>query len=547
MPTGSGGALPRLGSPTSASRAGRCRARIPRGHPGEPEARRRHNNLAAICLFQPAASRRRDRDEAGEKNGFRVNSQFKADLKARSRSPDDEEPDHEHEEHSTCRTDAPAGADVSRRGGWLAANACAVVPRAGGGPRRSPRATCPAVRQPIRESSPRLLCWLARAGRCRLLPAARAASIAGSDAARWRQHAERVTITRDDWGIPQWPARPTPTRSSAWSTRSEDDFNRIETNYLSAMGRPGRGRRGKAISRDLRMKLFVDPAQMQAHYESSPVWLRALMTHGRRLELLPGNASRRHSARDSAVRAVDGADVHEGTSGTTSKPSGWRISRPSTDSRTPGRRPRPCSTRDRPSRRGRTHRHRTREHGRASCPAADQPPHLVLLPRRGAGGEREGLNAYGAVTWGQFFVYQGSTSAPAGCTRRAAWTRSTSTRDDRQEGRRAVLPLRRRKSEPVTKTTVVGALQDQRGLGRRRSPSTAPPRPHRPRGRRRVGEREAHAGAREGADAVLSRMKATATGPSADAGPAHELVQQHGLRRRRREHRLLPRQFHPET
>ncbi|NJK46359.1 MAG: hypothetical protein HC933_20835, partial [Pleurocapsa sp. SU_196_0] len=30
----------------------------------------------------------------------------------------------------------------------------------------------------------------------------------------------------------------------------------------------------------------------------------------------------------------------------------------------------------------------------------------------------EGLNAYGAATWGQFFIYQASTPMPAGCTRR---------------------------------------------------------------------------------------------------------------------------------
>jgi acyl-homoserine-lactone acylase len=38
---------------------------------------------------------------------------------------------------------------------------------------------------------------------------------------------------------------------------------------------------------------------------------------------------------------------------------------------------------------------------------------------------REGLNAYGAVTWGQFFIYQGSTPMPDGCTRRAGSTTST--------------------------------------------------------------------------------------------------------------------------
>jgi len=30
----------------------------------------------------------------------------------------------------------------------------------------------------------------------------------------------------------------------------------------------------------------------------------------------------------------------------------------------------------------------------------------------------KGLNAYGALTWGQFFIYQGSTNARGGCTPR---------------------------------------------------------------------------------------------------------------------------------
>jgi acyl-homoserine-lactone acylase len=34
----------------------------------------------------------------------------------------------------------------------------------------------------------------------------------------------------------------------------------------------------------------------------------------------------------------------------------------------------------------------------------------------------EGLNAYGAVTWGQFFVYQGFNDRLGGCTPRAAAT-----------------------------------------------------------------------------------------------------------------------------
>ena len=41
--------------------------------------------------------------------------------------------------------------------------------------------------------------------------------------------------------------------------QAEDDFNRVETNYLNAMGRLAEAEGESAIYRDLRMKLFIDP------------------------------------------------------------------------------------------------------------------------------------------------------------------------------------------------------------------------------------------------------------------------------------------------
>ena len=59
--------------------------------------------------------------------------------------------------------------------------------------------------------------------------------------------------------------------------QAEDDFNRVETNFLNAMGRLAEAEGESAIYRDLRMKLFIDPADMKAQYEKSPAWLKALM------------------------------------------------------------------------------------------------------------------------------------------------------------------------------------------------------------------------------------------------------------------------------
>jgi acyl-homoserine-lactone acylase len=96
------------------------------------------------------------------------------------------------------------------------------------------------------------------------------------------QQAQNVTITRDDLGIAHVKGN---RRRRFWRdhAQAEDDFNRVETNYQSQGRLTGRGRVGDL--RDLRMKLFIDPADMSV-YEKSPARLKR-WTAGRTSELLP--------------------------------------------------------------------------------------------------------------------------------------------------------------------------------------------------------------------------------------------------------------------
>src|SRR5436189_982065 len=98
------------------------------------------------------------------------------------------------------------------------------------------------------------------------------------EAARWEQEARNVTIIRDDWGIAHVYGK---TDADAIFgmiyTQAEDDFNRVETNYINAMGRLAEAEGESAIYKDLRMKLFIDPDSMQAKYSASPAWLKKLM------------------------------------------------------------------------------------------------------------------------------------------------------------------------------------------------------------------------------------------------------------------------------
>src|SRR6058998_4098930 len=95
---------------------------------------------------------------------------------------------------------------------------------------------------------------------------------------RWEQQAQNVTIIRDTWGIPHVSGK---TDADAvfgvMYAQAEDDFNRVETNYLNSMGRLAEAEGEAEVYRDLRMKIFIDPADMKAKYESSPAWLKTLM------------------------------------------------------------------------------------------------------------------------------------------------------------------------------------------------------------------------------------------------------------------------------
>ena len=116
-----------------------------------------------------------------------------------------------------------------------------------------------------------------------LLLAAVSASFAfqsGTDAerARWDQEARNVTIVRDDFGIAHvFGKTDADTVFGSIYAQAEDDFNRVEMNYIESMGRLSETEGEPNIYQDLRMKIFIDPNAMKTQYEASPAWLKALM------------------------------------------------------------------------------------------------------------------------------------------------------------------------------------------------------------------------------------------------------------------------------
>jgi acyl-homoserine-lactone acylase len=95
---------------------------------------------------------------------------------------------------------------------------------------------------------------------------------------RWRAEASRVTITRDDWGIAH--VRGKTDADAVFGmiyAQAEDDFPRIEANYLTNLGRTAEAEGEKAIWQDLRARLYVSESELKADYARSPESMRRLM------------------------------------------------------------------------------------------------------------------------------------------------------------------------------------------------------------------------------------------------------------------------------
>ena len=94
---------------------------------------------------------------------------------------------------------------------------------------------------------------------------------------RLEARAAAVTIIRDDFGVPHIYAK---TDADAvfgmLYAQSEDDFNRVERNYIWAIGRLAEIEGEEEIYSDLRARLYMTIDQAKSAYASAPDWLRSL-------------------------------------------------------------------------------------------------------------------------------------------------------------------------------------------------------------------------------------------------------------------------------
>ncbi|MTI89257.1 MAG: acylase [Balneolaceae bacterium] len=97
------------------------------------------------------------------------------------------------------------------------------------------------------------------------------------DIVRWEAQAENITIIRDDYGVPHVYGK---TDADAvfglMYAQAEDDFNRVERNYIWAIGRLAEVEGEDELYSDLRARLFMSKEEAIEHYENAPAWLKEL-------------------------------------------------------------------------------------------------------------------------------------------------------------------------------------------------------------------------------------------------------------------------------
>lgn len=226
----------------------------------------------------------------------------------------------------------------------------------------------------------------------------------------WQAQARQVTIIRDTWGIPHIYGKTDADAVFGFLyAQCEDDFPRVELNYITSMGRLAEVEGEEKLYHDLRQRLFYDTLMAENIYQQSPAWLKRLCnafadganyylyTHPevkpklikRFKPWMPFLFSEGSIGGDIESISVNRLKAFYGT--------GEQYTPEEVDHNEPEPEPRGSN-------------------GFAIAPKLTANGNALLLINPHTSfyfrpevhvSSNEGLNAYGAVTWGQFFIYQG--------------------------------------------------------------------------------------------------------------------------------------------
>ena len=229
---------------------------------------------------------------------------------------------------------------------------------------------------------------------------------------RWKQYSKRTTIYRDSFGVPHiYGKKDADAVFGLLYAQCEDDFSRVEMNYIEKLGRMAEVKGSKVLAYDLYIRLIIDQEAAKQDFARAPEWLKqllrayadginyylykhpetkpALLTHFEPWYPLLWT--------DGSIGAISTGDVTEVETGLF-----YGLTKPSVSYL-------PKKYQD-------PEEKLTGSNGFAVGPSRSTSgqamlyinPHVTFYFRPEVHvASEEGLHVYGAVTWGQFFVYQG--------------------------------------------------------------------------------------------------------------------------------------------
>ncbi|MBI3139641.1 MAG: penicillin acylase family protein [Sphingobacteriales bacterium] len=246
-----------------------------------------------------------------------------------------------------------------------------------------------------------------------LIPAVlRAQPFLPAEVSRWEKQAKQVRIIRDNYGIPHIYGR---TDADAvfglLYAQCEDDFRRVEMNYIEKLGRMAEVKGESELYNDLLVRLVIDQEAAKRDFTKAPGWLKKLCTafadavnyyRWKHPDRKPALLNRFEPWfpllwTDGSIGVISTADitVNELRNFYSGEPP-VAITRKTAD---------PESDLKMTGSNGFAFSPKITESGNAILYIN---PHVTFYFRPEVHmTSEEGLNAYGAVTWGQFFIYQG--------------------------------------------------------------------------------------------------------------------------------------------
>ncbi|MEI7758025.1 MAG: penicillin acylase family protein [Bacteroidota bacterium] len=238
-----------------------------------------------------------------------------------------------------------------------------------------------------------------------------AQSFSTAEITKWKDQANRVTIIRDNWGIPHvFGKSDADAVFGLLYAQCEDDFKRVEMNYVEKLGRMSEVKGESELYNDLLIRMIIDSSDAKKDFASAPAWLKKLMnayadginyylfTHPQTKPALLKRFEPWYPLlwTDGSIGAIDIADI------TVTDLKNFYSNDPETAIAKVDKQdydPLPGGS-----------------NGFAIAPSKTVSGNAILYinphttyyfrPEVAVQSE-EGLHAYGAVTWGQFFVYQG--------------------------------------------------------------------------------------------------------------------------------------------